>query len=108
MRSHFRLIILGEHQADLMVRLDSVLYHPLMEFNTYPDNCIPHCFPAGQIGKSGLGVAGIWCIELFHSEACGSGCVKMCTPKAEGSCRYPSKHILCATVLSGMRADVTC
>jgi len=62
---HGRLVIIGRQPSDVMVRLDNILYHPLMKFNDAPQTCAPYCFPTSKLGQEGVAV---------------SGCVKYCTP----------------------------
>jgi len=62
---HGRLVIMGEQKSNVRVRLDNILYHPLMPFNDPPTTCAPYCFPAGVMGAGNVVT---------------SGCVKYCTP----------------------------
>ena len=51
---HGRIVIIGNEPRDVSVRLDNIMYHPLMEFNFSPDSCVPYCFPAGREGSNGM------------------------------------------------------
>jgi chemotaxis protein histidine kinase CheA len=62
---HGRLVIVGKQSSDVMVRLDNILYHPLIKFMDAPETCAPYCFPTSKLGEKGVAV---------------SGCVKYCTP----------------------------
>merc|ERR1712195_312641 len=62
---HGRMVIIGKEPRDVSVRLDNIMYHPLMEFNFSPKSCAPYCFPAGRVGNNGMPMA---------------GCTKYCTP----------------------------
>jgi len=62
---HGRMVIIGKEPKDVSVRLDNIMYHPLMEFNTSPQSCAPYCFPAGNRGENEMPMA---------------GCIKYCTP----------------------------
>ena len=53
-----RLVILGKQASDVMVRLDNIMYHPLMEFNFAPETCAPYCFPTSKLGEEGVAVSG--------------------------------------------------
>merc|ERR1711988_1198514 len=66
---HGRLrVVAGLSAADQKkgwkIRLDGIVYHPYMPFNTVPQ-CEPACFPRPREGQSALGSA---------------GCVKYCAP----------------------------
>jgi len=62
---HGRMMIIGKEPKGVSVRLDNIMYHPLMEFNTSPQSCAPYCFPAGKPGEGEMPMA---------------GCIKYCTP----------------------------
>ena len=53
-----RLVILGKQSSDVMVRLDNIMYHPLVPFNDAPKSCAPYCFPTSKLGEKGLAVSG--------------------------------------------------
>jgi len=62
---HGRMVIIGKEPRDVSVRLDNIMYHPLMQFSFSPKSCAPYCFPVGIKGKNGMPM---------------SGCTKYCTP----------------------------
>jgi len=51
---HGRMVIIGKEPRDVSVRLDNIMYHPLMEFNFSPRSCAPYCFPNGREGNIGM------------------------------------------------------
>ena len=51
---HGRMVVIGKEPRDVSVRLDNIMYHPLMEFNFSPRSCAPYCFPHGREGNSGM------------------------------------------------------
>merc|ERR1712166_269087 len=55
---HGRMGIIGKEPRDVSVRLDNIMYHPLMQFNFSPDSCAPYCFPVGSEGNNGMPMAG--------------------------------------------------
>ena len=57
-----RLVLIGKQSSDVMVRLDNILYHPLMKFNDAPETCAPYCFPTGVVGETGVAISG----EIDH------------------------------------------
>jgi len=61
---HGRLKLIGVN-SNTKVRVDNIMYHPVMKFNKSPSSCAPYCFPDGKMGGQKLGM---------------SGCVKACTP----------------------------
>merc|ERR1711966_450337 len=74
---HGRLIVVGyETSHQVKIRLDGILYRPVMQLNRSPMACAPYCFSAMKDkSDEGLGTA---------------GCVKYCTPvqymrQADGS-----------------------
>ena len=62
---HGRMLIVGKESHNLSVRLDNIMYHPIMPFNKSPFTCDPCCFPTGKLEGKGMNIA---------------GCVKCCTP----------------------------
>ena len=51
---HGRIVIIGNEPRDVSVRLDNIMYHPLMHFQFVPQSCAPYCFPAGREGSNGM------------------------------------------------------
>ena len=64
-----RLVIIGEQSSDVMVRLDNILYHPLMKFNDSPQTCAPYCFPTSKLGQEGVAVSGVCCSFILPSSS---------------------------------------
>ena len=64
-----------------MVRLDNIMYHSLMKFNTSPQTCAPYCFPTSKLGENGVAVSGEGLKYAKQLLTCVvAGCVKYCTP----------------------------
>lgn len=79
----YRLVILGKQAHDVLVRLDNIMYHPLMKFINSPETCAPYCFPTNKVGAKGVAVSGMCYILISHVRVhtCAAiGCVKYCTP----------------------------
>lgn len=68
---HGRLVIKDESR-DIIVRLDNIMYHPLVVFNKAPDVCVPYCFPTGMYPSSApMGMSGVSdCFCLFFRLWC--------------------------------------
>ena len=51
---HGRIVVIGTEPKDVSVRLDNIMYHPLMKFNSSPQSCAPYCFPTGKKSNDGM------------------------------------------------------
>lgn len=81
---HGRLIVVGyETSRPVKIRLDGILYHPLMRLNSSPMACAPYWYLVGliRVCSDFFPFHSFSAMEDKNNEGLGTaGCVKYCTP----------------------------